>query len=305
MTKGGRQKLYNFFAYLGGEGSAIKRIVMERNLQETLTEALKRKMDAFIPVDPDKIIDFTENPGYKPDPDEVFVIEKFNVPHHIKNSIENPRRFHKLTESDYDKIKAIYWGEYTKDDKSGEKSYRIAFQIFDSRRIIGRHLGKYAIFYGHETNTFEQVDHKLLVINERLDALYENGKLYFKSFYNAKRIFGDQISEYYREATDAEVKKFGNDLFGNPNIPEDFLDSQARKFIFWIIKNNSSFEYQKIVEKGKDFGLTLTTDDNTGKLVLPKAKREFKQLLRLLNSDMYKSPITEEKFVTNSKRKLQ
>jgi len=297
MPQNDRVEVYNFFAYL--DGSGIKRIFMERELQETLTAVLKSKMEGFIPADQEKIISFIENPGYKPEHGEVFVIDQFEIPQYIKNSIKNPRGFHGLTEADYDDIKAIYWGKWIEE----KESYEIAFQIFDSRRIIGRHLGKHAIF--HDSNTFKQEDRKLLVIDERVDVLYTDGKLYFRSFYNAKRIFGDQMSEYYREATDDEVKKFGEDLFGNSNIPEDFLDSQARKFIFWIVKTYSNFDYQKIVDKGEEFGLTLMIDGNTGKLVLPDTKKEFKQLLRLLNSDMYESPITGEKFVTNSKKKLQ
>ena len=297
MPQNYRVEVYNFFAYL--DGSGIKRILMERELQETLTTVLKSKMEGFIPADQEKIISFIENPGYKPEHGEVFVIDQFEIPQYIGNSIESPRGFHELTEADYDDIKAIYWGRYSEE----EESYEIAFQVFDSRWIIGKHLGKHAIF--HDSNTFKQEDHKLLIIDERIDVLYKNRKLYFRSFYNAKRIFGDQMSEYYREATDDEVKEFGEDLFGNPNIPEDFLDSQSRKFIFWIVKTYSSFDYQKIVKKGEEFGLTLMIDNNTGKLALPDTKKEFKQLLRLLNSDMYESPITGEKFVTNSKKKLQ
>lgn len=241
------------------------------------------------------IFRFDDNIHYKPDRDELFIIENFEMPENIINAINNPVNIDNISENDYEKIKAIFCGKQV---SNGE--YEIIFTTFDSRKIIKSTRWKTIISY--RSGTFTDVENKMIVIEEKIDALYSNNNLYFHSFTNAKKIFGDMLNEYYREATDEEVEEFSGQLFDS-EIPEDFVDYRSRKLIFGIMKSGIP-EIQRVVNIGRErFGIELETTDD-GKLKVPETKKDFKRLLKLLNDDLLESPLTDAKYETNSKRRI-
>jgi len=288
--------LFIFFAYL--RNGEIRRILMDRDLQKELTDLFNSKVFEFIPNEDDKIPKFEEHPCYKPEEDEIFVIERFDIPTEIIDAIRNRMTYRNLTENEYDDIKAIFCGK-----GDSKENCVIAFTIFDARNIIQCRQSKYLIFY--KSDTFKKFDQKILIVNGKIDLLFMNGNLYFRSLHNAKRVFKDLMNEYYREATDQEVEEFGKEFFGDDvEISEDFLDSRVRKLIFGVVKSGMNFDLKKVVEIGRSkFGLNLEINNN-GKLELPDDKKEFKKFLKLLNDDLLESPLTELKYETNSKKRL-
>jgi hypothetical protein len=56
-----------------------------------------------------------------------------------------------------------------------------------------------------------------------------------------------------------------------------------------------------------DFGIPFTTvdEDGTEVICVPDNKSDLKKLLRFLDEDYYKSPLSKTHFVTNSKRVLE
>ena len=63
----------------------------------------------------------------------------------------------------------------------------------------------------HSGNTFTKLSEPGIIINDRIDALFidKDNKLIFNSYNNAKRLF--DLSEYYKEATDEDLKNFAKD----------------------------------------------------------------------------------------------
>jgi len=287
--------LFIFFAYL--KNGEIRRVLMNRELQKELTDLFNFKVSEFIPSEEDKILKFEEHPCYKPERDEIFVIEGFDIPTVIIDALRNRVAYRNLTEDEYDDIKAIFCGKY-----DSKENCVIVFTIFDARNIIQCKQGRYLIY---KSETFTKFNKKLLIINSKIDLLFINGNLYFRSLHNAKKVFKDIMNEYYREATDQEVEEFSKEFFGEDvEIPEDFLDSRARKLIFGVVKSEMNFDLEKVVEIGRNkFRLNLEINDN-GKLELPDDKREFKKFLKLLNDYLYESPLTGLKYETNSKKRL-
>lgn len=49
---------------------------------------------------------------------------------------------------------------------------------------------------------------------------------------------------------------------------------------------------------------TITAAGGVEQLILPLQKAELKKVLRFLDEDYYKSPLSSTNFVTNSKRRL-
>jgi len=284
--------LFNFFAYL--RDGNIKRIPLNRYLQRKLCQGFEERLNQFI-SDDHTFLNFDENITYKPDEDELFVIKNFEMLQEIISALSNPINLENISEEDYENIKAIFCG---KQQSNGE--HGIMFEVFDSRKIIKRSRLKTLLFYRNDT--FTEFESKMIVIEEKIDVLFRNNNLYFYSFTNGKKIFGELLNKYYREATDEEIKDFSDQLFGS-DIPENFIDCRTRKLVFGIVKSGIP-KVQRIVQVGREkFGIELEITED-GKLTVPENKRDFKRLLKLLNDDLLESPLTEAKYETNSKRRL-
>lgn len=284
-------RLFNFFAYL--KDGNVKRIPLIRELQMRLTQGFAEKLSVYISNET-TLLDFNENVHYNPDEDELFVIKNFRMPQKIINALNNPVNLENISEEYYENIRAIFCGG------QNNENYEIMFTVFDSKKIIKRSRFKIILLY--RDGTFTDFENKMIVIEERIDVLFRNNNLYFRSFTNAKKIFGDHLNEYYREATDEEIEEFSDQLFGD-SIPNEFIDYRTRKFIFGIMKEGIP-EVRRVVQVGKEkFGIELEITED-GKLAIPDNKRDFKKLLKLLNDDLLESPLTNAKYETNSKRKI-
>lgn len=290
-------EMFNFFAYVKIENNefVIKRIPLSRNLQQNLSDSFRERLSQFFPDDKGNIFNFDNNIHYKLERDELFVIENFEMAPDIISAISNPVNIENISESDYEKIKAIFCST-----KLSNGEYEIIFTTFDSRKIIKSSRWKTILSYSE--GTFTDIESKMIIIEEKIDALFKDSNLYFHSFANAKKIFGELVNEYYREATDEEVEEFSNNLFESP-IPVEFIDFISRKLIFGIIKEGIP-KVQRVVQIGRDkFGIELETNEE-GKLRIPENKKDFKRLLKLLNDDLLESPLTNTKYETNSKRRI-
>ena len=135
--------------------------------------------------------------SYKPDEDESLKIENFDLPDEIKEAINNPLGVEKLIATDNDlNIRAVF---LTLDD--GEEG-RIVFQRTQKRQLlIG---GMISLFWSKDT--FISTKKPGVVITDSIDAYYENGTLYFKSYYLANQILN--LNKYYRQATDEDIRTF-------------------------------------------------------------------------------------------------
>ena len=82
------------------------------------------------------------------------------------------------------------------------------------------------------------------------------------------------------------------------------MDQTTRKLIWAIQKSNIEYDLTEAVNVGNNkFNLQIRLRDD-GKLNIPANKKNFKRLLRLLNDDLLESPLTQEKYETNSKKRI-
>lgn len=283
------------FAWLDGTENSIKRIRLSQDVQSQLTHGFKILMENYLPEDKDLILDFRENVNYKPEDNEIFVINNFEIPEILLQYVRNPTIANILKEDDYENIKYLFLG------KVQEENTEIIFILFDKKKIIRPDRGKLWIQYSDDT--FSKFDQRAIAIDMRIDAFYRNGAIYFRSLYNIKRIFKALIEEYYREATDEEVSQYATNFFGD-EIPEEYIDQRTRKLIFGIVRSEKEYDLQEVVKIGTSkFNIPIKLKDN-GKISIPQSKKDFKKLLKLLNDDLLESPLTQSKYETNSKRKI-
>ncbi len=162
-------------------------------------------------------------------------------------------------------------------------------------------------------DTYKKLEEPGLVLQDKLTAHYTNGNLLFVSYHNTKRFL--DLSEYYTAATDTDLDTFAeNELFEFED-QESFkgnADSIIRKKIALLQKNNvldnlsiddietvANDLNQHVAEEHK---INITT--NNGKLVIPKDKKQLKELIRFLDEDYVTAPLTKRRCLTNSKQYL-
>jgi len=285
----------NFFTYL--KSRVVRRIPLSRELQEKLSIRFLDKAKKYVPDDTEQIINFQENPEYKPDKEQVFVLEEFDLPNTIESALLTPTAVPPLQEREYNTIRAVFCGRYSKDNSI------VIFTNFDSRNIISKGGHKHLLM--HSKETFTEFKNDVIVLDERVDCFYLAGSLYFKSKTNAKKIFGETIAEYYREASEDEIKEFAMSVFGNQEIPDSFLNSRTNRLIFGALSNIDSIDLENLVEVARnEFNLNLEFTDDKRFIKVPKDKKTFRRLLMLLNDDLLESPLTNTKYETNSKRRI-
>ena len=81
-------------------------------------------------------------------------------------------------------------------------------------------------------------------------------------------------------------------------------DQTIRKLIHAIMKSHILTQHSAnfIARKAATIGLTIACAN--GKLIIPGARAEIKNVLRFLDDGYYRASLSAENYVTNSKRKV-
>ena len=238
--------------------------------------------------------------SYKPDEDESLKIENFDLSDEIQEAINNPLGVDKLVANDGNElnIRAIFLP--LSDDSENEK---IVFQRTQKRQLLLG--GRITLFWSNDT--FISTQKPGVVITDSIDAYYENGTLYFKSYYWANQIFN--LNKYYRQATDDDIRDFcQNNCFYVDDL--DSLVSASsnwtRKKIAYILdtgvleKNTTDY----ILQEANNLGLQFETNEEN-KIVFPADLKSQKELLSYLADEIYKGRLSDDVYLTNSKRSLK
>lgn len=236
--------------------------------------------------------------SYKPDEDESLKIEHFDLPDEIKEAINNPLGVEKLIATDNDlNIRAVF---LTLDD--GEEG-RIVFQRTQKRQLLLG--GRITLFWNKDT--FISTKKPGVVITDSIDAYYENGTLYFKSYYLANQILN--LNKYYRQATDEDIRTFCQSSCFYVNDLDSLVSASnnwTRKKIAYILDTKvletNSIDF--ILQDAKELGLQFQTNGEN-KIVFPEDLKAQKELLSYLADEIYKGRLTDDVYLTNSKRTLK
>ncbi len=288
----------NLFALTSEPSKRIVKFELSNEVQSDLTNYLTVQEKTF-----DQSEEEIEFDGkYKPDSGEVLYINNYDDIEGLTLSIENPLSVEAVdpTEDFFYEIKALFTGYILEDG-----STKILLQNFDRRRIIS--TNGLSIF--HSENVYKKIEGIGLTIDHKLTATLKGGKLKFFSFHNARQIF--DLSEYYKVATDDDVLEFaGLDIVqtGNTDKLIEMSDSWVRRKISLIqqsgILQNVPINEMKAVAIEFNIPFVTVAEDSGEVISIPENKSDLKKLLRFLDEDYYKSPLSKTNFVTNSKRAL-
>ncbi len=290
----------NLFALVEDEQAPIRRIPLTADLGTELAQFFARQQSDFL--DNKQRIEFSGS--YNVDSGEIFTITDYPLPEFIGNALSNPLPYQMLNLSEEThRIKALFTGNWSNTNKT------VNFQVFDSGKLLSK--GLTLIGSG---NIYKKLEEPGLVLQDKLTAHYANSTLHFSSYHNAKRFL--DLSTYYREATDTDLDAFvATDLFAfeDESSFKDNADSIIRKKVALLQKNKvledlSVMDIQNVANSfNQDLPVELhisITINLDGKLVVPKDKKQLKELIRFLDEDYVLAPLTKRKCLTNSKQYL-
>lgn len=288
--------LLNLFALTNDPSKRIVRFELSSEVQSDLTNYIEAQANTFAQAEEEVQFDGK----YKPDEGEILYIDGYDDIDDLSSAIKNPLSAEPVdpTENFFSEIKALFTGHTTNDG-----GVKVLLQNFDKRKIIS--TNGLSIF--HSSNVYKKIEGIGLTIDHKLTATLENGKLKFFSFHNTRQMF--DLSEYYKVATDDDVIEFAElDVIKSQNSKQliEMSDSWVRRKISLIhqsgILQNVPINDMKVV--ATEFNIPFSTEMNGSAEVikLPDNKSDLKKLLRFLDEDYYKSPLSNTAFVTNSKR---
>ncbi len=269
----------------------IRRLPLSNGIQEDLIKHYNGVKETFI--NDTLKVGFEGN--YKCEDNEIYELKKFDLNNNIYNCDLNNVIFNNLItlnqidNNDIENIKILI---------AVQDKYLI-FQSMDNRKFI-----KPKSFLIFSNNTFNYEDKKGIKIDNNIDCIVDlNSKsLLFTSFHNASKIFN--LSDIYREATKQEIDEFCKQKIFNGELKEENLTSTIRKKIFLISKNNIlqyvKKNFQQVKNYAEELGIDCFKDE---KIKFPEDKEGIKKLINFLNEDLYKSPISNTIYESNSKKK--
>jgi len=288
--------MYTLFAYTRDPGNRIVRFAVSQEVQESMTAYLKEQVQAFNGDCEEVAFDGK----YKPDQGEMLVIDGFDdldslvkvVAAPLDVTIANP------AELSFDQIRALFFGE-----QEGDGTWTVYLQSFDRRRVISS--AGFSIF--HAKDTYKKIEGTGLTLDNKLAARLRGNKLSFFSFFHARQMF--DMSSYYQEATDTDIKQFAALEQLHVDDADELMavsDAWVRRKV-WLVMQSGILQKVppndiKAIAAEFNIAVHYVNDGGVEKIELPTDKKALKTLLRFLDEDYYKSPLSKTNYLTNSKR---
>lgn len=289
--------LNSLFALTADPANRIVKFTLSEEIQADLTAYLQAQEQFFLARTGGEIV---FDGKYKPDAQEILIIENYDDIDNLSNAIRNPLGYPEITPSPeaFNSIKAIFSGYI---DTS--ESVTVLIQQFDKRKIISTN----GFSFFHSTATYKRVEGIGLTIDNKISATLKGNSLRFLSFHVLRQIF--DLSGYYREATDSDI----SDFVSLAMIKVADLNQLIAISDSWIRRKFALIQQSQILESvpineikavATEFNIPLTTvvEEGVELINLPTTKADLKNILRFLDEDYYKSPLSKTYYMTNSKR---
>lgn len=277
----------------GGE-TRLLRIPLHQGLQDTLAASWQEQHDAFV-TDADEI---GFNAGYQPEENERFCLQDYGPPEWLaeENSQSVPA-LDAITNDDalLDTTKGIV--AFARNDDGEEV---VLFQNFSRSHVI--RPGRFLFL---QNNTYETTQRPGLTLDSKLSAVYEPAgrKLLFHNFRTVNTFL--PLADFYEEASEQQIKE----VLGHKLLAAEDADALATDANQWFRKRFAMLRDSGVLDaysakqiQARSKGYDVAIHVSKGKIVFPAERAAAKKLLQFLNEELFRGPITETLFETNSKR---
>lgn len=237
--------------------------------------------------------------------EENFIIKAFTIPQELKDAIDAsdviedyvPKDEKGRTEEGYE-IRAVIIG--TKD----EQGYYLAGQKFTQRQVIIKPKGYNLLF---KDSMFVEENHGFSInIGETVDCVFVVDGLIFEKYNDANGVF--DLSDYYRTASQSEVKQFADSPAFDIEDAEDFARAVAgismRKKIAKIIDLGTLKDVSEIRANATKVKVDIGFTDDGSKVKIPNDKKQLKKVMAFLAEELYPGLFTNTTYLSNSTRKV-
>jgi len=178
---------------------------------------------------------------------------------------------------------------------------RVLVQRFAPPQILSR---RFSLLL--DINTFKRLEDPAFALDVRLTCVIRANKIKFKSFHSLRQII--DLFDLYQEATDDVLSDFARcDILevDDEDLLRQNADQTCRKLIYAIsgsqvLERHTADEIQAAAQS---VGLAINLND--GKITVPTDRKGLKELLRFLDDGLYEASLSGQRYVTNSKRRIQ
>jgi len=240
-------------------------------------------------------------PGYKPEDDECFQINNFDLDAELMQACRNPLSFERIESSAFAEMDIFGMVGY--DFTAGSR--KVYFQNFDTRKIF-LPGGKFAIWRMTDQSTFQELDRPMLVLDPTVSVIWDNGTLKFKSYHLAKMLV--DLSGVFSEATDEDLDTFashGRLRCSDQAAFRAVCNSWSRTKIAMILRggilDSVTSEHIQFAAGQVEYRIEMDGD----RVVLPSNKGELRELLQFLDEDIFRGVLSQRRLLSSGKRTLE
>ena len=176
---------------------------------------------------------------------------------------------------------------------------RLLLQEFSSRQLLERRFSLVL-----DGDTFNRLTKPTFTLNTTLAGIIENDRIKFQKFARIKLIF--DLMNLYQEATDAELDSFcaqDQIQISDADAFKKIADQQMRKLVRAITERGTLEQYTPAQISEAAAGENFAVEMAENRIVMPTVKANAKALLHFLDEGLYRSALSGDLFITNSKRR--
>jgi len=284
----------NLFALCGVPGEAeVKRVMVSQDVQAQLDAFFGGLEEAFR-EGVNQEIDFDGR--WKPDRDQLMRLPVTPEAQAIVAALNQDVLAIEALEAanfENEQIRALIVKETT------SQNSRLLIQAFSNLQRLSRRFA--VTLHG---NVFNRLTQPTFTIDAKIHIIIEGGSIKFKAYNMAKRVL--DLTSAYREATDQDIQE----LCALPRVTGDAekiiaaANPTLRKLIS-SVKDSSVFEDNTANQiRTKAAAVNLDIPVQNHRIVLPSDKAELRKVLTFLDHGVYLSPVSQQRYITNSRRAL-
>lgn len=182
-----------------------------------------------------------------------------------------------------------------------EKFY---FQIFNKKNLLQRKT----VLKCEVGNAFTKLSENAFIVDNKVQAIYENGRLYFQSYTAANQIFS--LMEFVTEATNSEIESFADT--SSISIETEHLkqiaNTKTRRLIKLLSNSDNIGIFMGKAARTRTallrkYGVQARINDNNELEFPTNNVAELNRALEFLNEDIFRGVITDKLWRSNSKKK--
>jgi hypothetical protein len=284
---------------LGRSGFPFFRIRVDEPARKLMEETISEQASGLLHPEAERI---PYDPGFQAERGvHLFEIQSFPVPDHIESVLKGPDMFEDFTQDLLEKNEAR---AIVSVDFGNPKPPVVYFQAFDRRYSLA---SKRWVFM--DEKTFRPLERQGITLSTNVDAVLEDGNLYFVSPAMVRRVLDFSVA--FEPATDERLAEFAqheNFLCEEDTDLPTIADNIVRKRVSQLLNRKilDQINVSEIVSVASQFNVAISTKmrDGREKVVVPSDRAELKELLKLLEEKFYISSLTYRPMEASGNRYL-